>query len=125
MVGQVKPKTGIAIGVLTQVVPVDKDRGIHVNSIELNDNALAFLVGRNGKLFTVPGGASGGKASAHLADGRWAKRRGSAGEVFNAPVVRKVDLAPTGIVKLYVFRALRATPEKRPVVIEIFGSGVL
>src|SRR6266571_3351965 len=82
-----------------QLHAVEPHLCIHIDAIKLDDNAIALELGRKDKCLAVPSRTAGRKTTAHLADGTRVKRRIAPRQVFNAPIVRKIDLPPSRVVK--------------------------
>src|SRR5258708_4940011 len=82
-----------------QLYAVDPHFGIHVNAVKLDDDPIALKLCRKDKYLTIPSRTAGGKTTAHLADGIRVKRRSAPRQVFDAPIVRKIDLPPSRVVK--------------------------
>src|SRR6185437_15127651 len=75
MISNIKPKTCIAVRVLAKVAAIDKNCGVHINTIKLDNDAFPFLRRRNGKCFAIPTCSAGGKSAAYLAYCSLIKRR--------------------------------------------------
>src|SRR5260221_6983241 len=67
-VGNIIPKTGITIRVLTYIVPVYKYGRVHINAIKLYDETFSFFRCRDSKYFAIPSCTSGCKTATYLAD---------------------------------------------------------
>src|SRR6266566_1227185 len=102
-----------------QLHAVEPHFGIHIDAIELDDNPLALELGGKDKCLAVPSRAAGRKTTAHLADGTRVKRRIAPRQVFNAPIVRKIDLPPTRIVKRKSLSPKRTAMLKTPLGVKL------
>src|SRR5882757_647286 len=119
--GDIIIKTSITIRVGAQAPAIDIDVSIHVNAVELNDEFFSPIGCKRGKCLAVPAGALPCKSSVDLADsGRVAGRLG-AGKVFYAPVMGKIQLAPSAIFQIHLLGSQESTQVEAPVVVEIQG----
>src|SRR6266478_1430634 len=98
---------------------VEPHFGIHVNAIELDDNPIALDLGGKDKCLAIPSRTAGRKTTAHLADGIRVKWRTAPRQVFNAPIVRKIDLPPTRIVKRKSLSPKRTATLKTPLGVKL------
>src|SRR2546422_696086 len=102
-----------------QLYAVDPHFGIHVNAVKLDDDPIALKLCRKDKYLTIPSRSAGGKTTAHLADGIRVKRRTAPRQVFDAPIVRKIDLPPTRVVKSKSLRPERTAMVKTPLGVKL------
>src|SRR5258708_34879177 len=102
-----------------QLHAVDPHLGIHVNAIKLDDNPIALELRGKDKYLAIPSRAARGKTTAHLADGIRVKRRTAPRQVLNAPIVGKIDLPPSRVVKSKSLSPKRAATVETPLVVKL------
>ena len=85
---------GVAVGISSQVVPVDEDLGIHVDSFEVDGSQQVVGSAVQAECLAVPAGA-GGIVAAVVPGGSQ-----GVGCRLDAPVVGQVEGAPGAVVEV-------------------------
>ena len=112
LIGQLKGKRGIAVGMKAQLLTIEVDGGIHVHAAKINGDGLAFPLRGNTEGLAVPARAAGQVAAFGLVTGRIF--------LLDAIIVGQVHVAPAGVVVIGGGAAVAQV--KTPVVVEIHGT---
>ncbi len=79
---------------------IHPDVCIHINSIKRDSNTFPFLIFTYIEMLSIPACSTYSKASRYFGDSIGSERRICSGNVFNAPVMRKIHLTPLFIIQI-------------------------
>ena len=82
-------ETAISIGAGAELMAVDIDRGVHVDTIEANDIAVELLLGVDGEMLAIPAHSSGQGTTAGTRGITWQE------VALDRPVVGQVERSPS------------------------------
>ena len=109
---EVVAQTHISIRALTQQVAIDPDLAVHIDTVKIHGDFLAFVRFGKRERFAIPTDAAG-----KVADRRAPGHLGIVG-LLDAPVVRHIQFPPLGIIKPRHLRTRCLTEMKGPFVAE-------
>src|SRR3954467_12147997 len=98
---------------------IDPDFGVHIDSFKFqNGLLLILLVSCNTKFLAVPSRAARGETTAYATNRIRSEWRLCFGQIFYAPVMRKIQFAPLRVVHAHALCALESALVKFPVLVE-------
>src|SRR4051794_39356790 len=105
---EIQLEAGVAIGLRTQLMPVQVNRGIPVNAVKLHADSLASPIRRGAKSLAIPASAVWEKAPARAG---WIRLLRPA---LDAPIMRQLHCSPRLSLKRGCLRSARIPEQKFP-----------
>src|ERR1041384_928334 len=112
MRGQLIRERDVAVGTLTEILPINPNLAVAIHAIKLDKDQLSFRSHRNSERLAIP------TQPARQGAATSPRRRVFTKFAFDAPIVRQIELAPLLIVQPRVLSISDVTEMKPPTLIE-------
>ena len=112
--GNIKCEAGITIIMHTNLGTVDINGCVHINAVKIQKNGFAFCIGGHREGFAIPAGSAGKEAGFRFTGGYI--------RLGNAEIVRKINIFPAAVIKIFAMCGAGCTELEFPVLIEVIFS---